>query len=150
MRKLLATTLVCITIISSMAFAETSATVPISEIKPPSGIIPGPRIPEPVQPIDYRSYTGYKISDKWTKEGKVTMQAYNMKKGKKDMFYYLAQYCTYSGNIGTCSYLSSNGWIEGKVAGSNWIVRNGNFDAVLGKSNGIIKYNSMHAILKIE
>jgi len=146
MKKLLAMTLVCITIISSTAFAEKSAAFPITEVKPPSGVIP-----VPVQPIDYRSYTGFKIiNNKESKEGKVTMQVYHMKMNNKDMLWYFVQYCTYGKTVSTCSYFSPNGWVEGKVAGNNWIIRNGNFDAVLGKNNGVIKSDSIHTILKIE
>jgi hypothetical protein len=164
MKKLLALTLVCISLVNSLAFAETKtdpsigmfqatqvpsavlSEIPIPE-KPPSAIIPSPSIPEPMLPIDYRSYTGKIVNDK---NSKVTMQIYHMKRGNKDMFSYYIQYCTSSGGIGTCGFFSSYGWIEGKIAGQNWIIRDGKFNAVLGKNNGIINYGSIHAILKIE
>jgi len=150
MKKILTLTLVCLILVSSTAFADTSSGIitrgiPISE-KPPSAIIP-----EPMLPIDYRGYTGFKIFyNKELKDGKVTMQAYHMKMNNKDMFFYFVQYCTYSGGVGTCGFLSSNGWIEGKVAGKNWIIRDGDFNAILGQKIGNIRSGSWHAILNIE
>jgi len=145
LKKLLATTLVCITVISTLGLAETNAneTIGMFQTKPAQSVMS--------IPIDYRSYTGFKIiNNKESKEGKVTMQTYHMKIDNKDMFWYFVQYCIYGKTISTCSYFSSNGWVEGKIAGNNWIIRNGNFDAVLGKNNGVIKSGSWHAVLKIE
>jgi len=165
LKKLLATTLVCITIISTLGIAEASAketigmfqTKPVSSAvlseipipeKPPSAIIPGP---EPIMPIDYRGYTGFKIFyDKELKDGKVTMQAYHIKRGNKDFFMYTVQYCVYNDMGGLCSAFSSNRWIEGKVAGKNWIIRDGDFSATLGQKIGNINSGSWHALLKIE
>ena len=155
MKKLLALTLVCLLMVSSIALADTSSgtivrEIPISE-KPPSAIIPNPSIPEPMPPIEYRGYTGFKIFyNNKIKDGKVTIQTYHMKMNNKDMFFYFVQYCTYSGGIGTCGFLSSNGWIEGKVSGNNWIIRDVDFNAVLGNKIGHIKSGSWHALLNIE
>ncbi len=155
MKKLMTLTLVCLIIVSSSALADTSSGIitrgiPISD-KPPSAIIPDSSIPEPMLPIDYRGYTGFKIFyNKELKDGKVTMQAYHMKMNNKDMFMYFVQYCTYSDGVGTCGFLSSNGWIEGKVAGKNWIIRDGDFNAILGQKIGNIRSGSWHALLNIE
>jgi len=135
-KKILAMTLVCITIISTLTLANSSNNKSKSSVS------------EPMQPIYYRGYTGFKIQP--NKDGKVTMQVYHMKMGDKDMFWFFVQYCVYGNNVSTCNYLSSNGWIEGKVAGQNWIIRNGSFDVVAGKNNAKIKSDSINAILKIE
>jgi len=150
MKKLMTLTLVCLILVSSTALADTNSGIitrgiPILE-KPSSAIIP-----EPMLPIDYRGYTGFKIFyNKELKDGKVTMQAYHMKMNNKDMFMYFVQYCTYSGGVGTCGFLSSNDWIEGKIAGKNWVIRNGDFNAVLGQKIGNIRSGSWHALLNIE
>jgi hypothetical protein len=136
MKKLLTMTLVCITLISALSLADSSN----DKSKP--------LVSEPMQPIDYRSYTGFKIQP--NKDGKITMQVYHMKMEDKDMFWYFVQYCIYGKTVSTCSYLSSNGWIEGKIAGNNWIVKSNNFSVNAGKNNAKIKSDSINAILNIE
>jgi len=128
MKKILTLALVCITLISTTAFAET-----ITETKP---------LPPSAISSDYRSYTGF------YKDGKVTLQVYHSKIDSKDMFWYYAMYCQSSGNIGTCGVLYN--WVEGKVAGQNWIIKDGSFNAVLGKNVGHLTFNSIHVNLKIE
>lgn len=138
MKKILSLALICLTLVSSVAFAEN-----ITETTPTTTIVPSP--------VDYRSYTGFKIfHNKEIKESKITLQIYHMKMNNKDMFWYFVQYCTSSGMVGGCGAFSSAGWIEGKVVGQNWIIKNGSFDAVLGKQIGHIKTDSMHARLEIE
>lgn len=137
MKKLLALTLISLAIVSTMTFAETTKPTTIN--------------PQPVHPVDYRSYTGFKISyGKEFKDGKITLQTYHTKMNNKDMFLYYVQYCVTNNQFGTCSYFYSNGWVEGKVAGNNWIIRDGSFNAVLGKNIGHLKTDSISANLKIE
>ena len=78
------------------------------------------------------------------------MQVYRTKMDNKDMFWYFIQYCIYDNDISTCAYLSSNGWIEGKVEGNNWILKDANLNIIAGKNNARIKSDSINAILSIE
>lgn len=136
MKKLLTMTLVCITLISTLSLADFSN----DKSKP--------LVSESMQPIDYRSYTGFKIQP--NKDGKVSIQIYHMKMEEKDIFWYFVQYCVYGKTVSTCNYLSSNGWIEGKIAGNNWIIKSNNFSVNAGKNNAKMKSDSINAILNIE
>ena len=134
MKKLLTTTLACIILVSTLSLADSSNDKSL--------------LSEPMQPIDYRSYTGFKIQP--NKDGKITMQVYHMKMEGKDVFWYFIQYCIYGKDISTCNYLSSNSWIEGKIAGNNWIIKSGNLSLSAGRNNAKIKTDSINALLNIE
>jgi len=137
MKKMLCLILVCITVVSSMAFAEPI----VEEVSYTVAPIP----------VEHRSYTGFKIKyGKEIKEGKITMYVYHTKMNNREVFWFFVEHCTYEGMVGGCGVFSSGGWVEGKVSGQNWIIRDESFNAFLGKNIGHIRTNYMFATLKIE
>lgn len=176
MKKLLALSLVCISLISSLAFAETKTDssigmfqtkpvsagvfsgIPISD-KPPSGIVQGPSIPEPVLPVptESRYYTGdakiiFKDSGKKDIQ-KGTASLWVEKMYNKDLFRIKVEMCFKSDNTGWCTASPWTDWLEGKVSGKNWIINyktdSYSLNGVFGKQ-GHLTVDSTYAKLEMK
>lgn len=168
--------LVVITSVSNLAFAETKTDtsigmfqttqvspavlsgIPIPE-KPPSGIVQGPSIPEPIPPIpiESRYYTGeaklfFKNSgNKDIQKG--TASVWVEKMYNKDLFRIRVEMCFKSDSMGWCTISPWSDWFEGKVSGKNWIIKyktdSYSLNGVFGKQ-GHLTVDSTYAKLEMK